>query len=326
MSSNKHIRRSSRFAAILMALALSVCMVLSAAIQTAAVTTADAKVDDVKKSILQVVMTYQADNSDKVVWSSGTCFLINPTTAISCAHIFDPSINDELRRLLIEAYGPTHEFDTKYVKNYQILVNGGVPVNATLRKINKTADYSVIKLDETVARPTVKLGNSKDLKITQQIYTLGFPSTVADLQDSRTYTTDQVTITGSSISNISTTGGVDYITHNANISNGNSGGPLVDENGLVVGINLYKTEDDYFLAAAIDQVAALLDDDKGRIGSGAGRNHRQAYCSRTDSRYRAFSYRNNGYRGRRHDEDHHYYCYRCTCSCSNRCCDHHHRS
>ena len=260
MSSNKHIRRGSKFAAILMALTLSVCMVLSAAIQTSAVTTADAKVDDVKKSILQVVMTYQADNSDKVVWSSGTCFLINPTTAISCAHIFDPSINDELRRLLVEAYGPTHQFDTKYVKNYQILVNGGVPVNASLRKINKTADYSVIKLDETVARPTVKLGNSKDLKITQQIYTLGFPSTVADLQDSRTYTTDQVTITGSSISNISTTGGVDYITHNANISNGNSGGPLVDENGLVVGINLYKTEDDYFLATAIDQVAALLDD------------------------------------------------------------------
>ncbi len=260
MSPRTKILRSRKVVSVIAALVLSLCLLVSAVAQTAAVTTADEKVDKVKNSILQVVMTYQADNSDVVVWSSGTCFLINPTTAISCAHIFDPSINKELEQLLIDAYGPTHTFDTKYVKNYQILVNGGVPVNASLRKINLKADYSILKLDETVARPTVTLGFSKDLKITQQIYTLGFPSTVANLQDSKTYTTDQVTITGSTISNISTTNGVDYITHNANISNGNSGGPLVDESGRVVGINLYKTEDDYFLAAAIDQVAALLDD------------------------------------------------------------------
>ena len=260
MSSNIQIQRGRKIAGMFLAFVLALCMVFATVAQAAAVTTADEKVDEVKNSILQVVMTYQADNSDKVVWSSGTCFLINSTTAISCAHIFDPSINSELAKLLEDAYGPTHTFDTKYVKNYQILVNGGVPVNASLRKINLKADYSILKLDETVARPTVTLGYSKDLKITQQIYTLGFPSTVADLQDSKTYTTDQVTITGSTISNISTTNGVDYITHNANISNGNSGGPLVDESGHVVGINLYKTEDDYFLAAAMDQVAALLDD------------------------------------------------------------------
>ena len=260
MSSHIITKLSRRIAAIIMALALSLCMAFSAIAQTGAVTTADEKVDEVKNSILQVVMTYQPDDSSYAVWSSGTCFLINSTTAISCAHIFDPSINTDLAKKMTEAYGPDHVFDTKNVKSYQILVNGGVPVNASLRKINKTADYSVIKLDETVARPTVTLGFSKDLKITQQIYTLGFPSTVANLQDSRTYTTEQVTITGSTISNISTTNGVDYITHNANISNGNSGGPLVDESGHVIGINLYKTNDDYFLAAAIDQVAALLDD------------------------------------------------------------------
>lgn len=260
MSSHIITKRSRRIAAIIMALALSLCMVFSAIAQTGAVTTADEKVDEVKNSILQVVMTYQPDDSSYAVWSSGTCFLINSTTAISCAHIFDPSINTDLAKKMAEAYGPDHVFDTKNVKSYQILVNGGVPVNASLRKINKSADYSVIKLDETVARPTVTLGFSKDLKITQQIYTLGFPSTVANLQDSRTYTTEQVTITGSTVSNISTTNGVDYITHNANISNGNSGGPLVDESGRVIGINLYKTNDDYFLAAAIDQVAALLDD------------------------------------------------------------------
>lgn len=260
MSSKTKFKNGRKVLSIMMALMLSLCVVFSVIVPASAVTTADEKVDEVKNSILQVRMTYQPDKNENVIISSGTCFLINSTTAISCAHIFDPSINKDLRDLIADTYGANHVFDTKNVKSYQIFVNGGVPVNATLRKINTKADYSIIKLDETVARPTVTLGYSKDLKITQQIYTLGFPTTVSDLQDSKTYTTDQVTITSSTISNISQTDGVDYITHNANISNGNSGGPLVDEDGNVIGINLYKTKDDYFLAAAIDQVVALLDD------------------------------------------------------------------
>lgn len=259
MSSSIQTRRGRRIAGILMALVLTLCMVFSTVVQTSAVTTADEKVDKVKNSILQVVMTYQPDNQVPC-YSIGTCFLINSTTAISCAHIFDASINTKFSNDLKRYYGNDHVFNQKYVKKVEILVNGGVPVNATLRKINTVADYSVIKLDETVARPTVNLGNSKDVKITQQVYTLGFPALVS--QDSVTYTTDQVAITGSTVSNIPTTNGVDLITHNANISEGNSGGPLVDENGLVIGINIgaYTQDPSYFAATAIDQVSALLDD------------------------------------------------------------------
>ena len=259
MSSSIQTQRSRRIAGMLMALILTLCMAFSTAVQTSAVTTADEKVDKVKNSILQVVMTYQPDN-EVPCYSMGTCFLINSTTAISCAHIFDASINEKFADDLKRYYGRDHVFNEKYIKKVQILVNGGVPVNATLRKINLIADYSVIKLDETVARPTVTFGYSKDVKITQQVYTLGFPALVS--QDSVTYTTDQVAITGSSVSNIPTTNGVDLITHNANISEGNSGGPLVDENGLVIGINIgaYVQDDSYFAATAIDQVSALLDD------------------------------------------------------------------
>ena len=259
MSSSIQTRRGRRISGIILALILTLCMVFSTAVQTSAVTTADEKVDKVKNSILQVVMTYQPDNQP-AVYSMGTCFLINSTTAISCAHIFDANINAKFADQLKRIYGNDHVFNEKNVKKVEILVNGGVPVNATLRKINTVADYSVIKLDETVARPTVTLGFSKDVKITQQVYTLGFPALVS--QDSITYTTEQVAITGSSVSNIPTTNGVNLITHNANISEGNSGGPLVDENGYVIGINIgaYTADPSYFAATAIDQVSALLDD------------------------------------------------------------------
>lgn len=259
MSSKIQIRRGRRIVSVLMALVLSLCMIFATVAQTSAVTTASPKVDEVKNSILQVVMTYQPDNED-AVYSMGTCFLINSTTAVSCAHIFNATIDQNFDAALKKVYGADHVFNEKNIKKVEILVNGGVPVNASLRKINLIADYSIIKLDETVARPTVTFGVSKDVKITQQVYTLGFPALIS--QDSVTYTTDQVAITGSTVSNITTTNGVDLITHNANISEGNSGGPLVDELGQVVGVNIgaYIKDPSYFAATATDQVTALLDD------------------------------------------------------------------
>lgn len=275
MSSKTTFKNSRRVLSVVMALMLSLCLVFSTmTTQASAATTADEGVDAVKNSILQIVMTYQPKNDNRIVMSSGTCFLINSTTAISAAHIFDPSINTEFNRFLKKTYGDNHVFDEKNIKGYQILVNGGVPVNATLRKINLIADYAIVKLDETVARPTVTLGHSSDMKVTQQIYALGFPEVVSDRQDSVTYTVDQASITSSTVSNIATTYGVDYIIHNATLSNGNSGGPLVDEKGNVIGVNVggysegNNNDEDpndrgeivAYRAVAIDQVVALLDD------------------------------------------------------------------
>ena len=258
MSSVTKFKNGRKILSILMGLILSVCMVFSMIIQTSAVTKASNSVDEVKNSVLQVRMLYQPDKNGPTLISSGTCFLINSTTAISCAHIFEA--DSEFMDAAHDMFGNNHKFDEKNIKGYEILVNGGVSVSATLKKVNSNADYSILKLDETVARPTVKIGRSSDLSVTQQIYTLGYPDVISSLNDSITYTTDRITITDSIIANISTTGGVNYINHNAVLSEGNSGGPVVDENGNVVGINLYSPDGKYFMAAAIDQVVALLDD------------------------------------------------------------------
>ena len=69
MSPRTKILRSRKVVSVIAALVLSLCLLVSAVAQTAAVTTADEKVDKVKNSILQVVMTYQADNSDVVTTS-----------------------------------------------------------------------------------------------------------------------------------------------------------------------------------------------------------------------------------------------------------------
>lgn len=259
MSSKIKLRHNRKMLSIMMALVLSVCMVFSVTLQVSAETTANEKVNNVKNSVLQVRMIYQPDNEDVVIVSSGSCFLINSTTALSCAHIF--TLDADFTAYAKSLYGEGHKVEEKNIKRYEVLVNGGVPVNVTLRKVNENADYSIIKIDETISRPTVTLGHSGSLNTTQEIYTLGYPTTLTSKQDSKVYSIDMVSVTNSTISNLSNENGVDLITHNAIMSDGNSGGPLVDVDGNVIGINLSKNaENDYFNAAGIDQVVALLDD------------------------------------------------------------------
>lgn len=257
MSSKIKIRNSRRILSIIMACVLSVCLVFAVMTNASAETVANEKVNAVKNSVLQVRMIYQPDKAEGTIVSSGSCFLINSTTAISCAHIF--SLDDEFEAYAKTVYGESHKVDEKNIKGYEVLVNGGVPVNVTLRKVNTNADYSILKIDETIARPTVTLGESGSLNTTQEIYTLGYPTTLTSKQNSKVYSIDMVTVTRSTITNLSNSNGVDTINHNAVMEDGNSGGPLVDTDGNVIGVNLLK-EGSYYDAAGIDQIVALLDD------------------------------------------------------------------
>lgn len=257
MSSTIKIRISRRILSIIMACVLSVCLVFAVTTNASAETVANDKVNAVKNSVLQVRMIYQPDNAEGSIVSSGSCFLINSTTAISCAHIF--SLDDEFEDYAKTVFGASHKVSEKNIKGYEVLVNGGVPVNVTLRKVNTNADYSILKIDETIARPTVTLGQSGSLNTTQEIYTLGYPTTLTSKQNSKVYSIDMVTVTRSTITNLSNSNGVDIINHDAVMTDGNSGGPLVDTDGNVIGVNLLK-EGSYYDAAGIDQIVALLDD------------------------------------------------------------------
>ena len=79
-----------------------------------------------------------------------------------------------------------------------------------------------------------------------------------DYKKSKTFTKSDITITNGKITGLTTDGDVDKIMHNAKISEGNSGGPLVDNAGNVLGVNA-EGVDDYFYAISINQIKDMLD-------------------------------------------------------------------
>ena len=262
MSSKTTFKLSKRVLSVLLAMLLLAFTAVAALPSASAVETSEG-VKKCMDSVLQIRMKYQPDKSDDIIVSSGSCFVVNPSTVLTCAHIFE---GNDIIEYAKKTYGRNHVFDReKNGKKIDVLVNGGAPVPATIKKIMVDQDYAILKLDEPIKRPSVTFGASSESEITDHISTLGFPTLTGALQDSKTYSNDQMSVSTSTITSKTTTDGIKYFMHDAIIANGASGGPLVNDQGLVIGINLYQDKSNdsasnYFRAIETDQILAVFQD------------------------------------------------------------------
>ena len=102
-------------------------------------------------------------------------------------------------------------------------------------------DIAILQLPSpTDKRTALTLRDSGDIKIGDTAYALGYPGNSSQRQDFATYDIDDITITRGIISKRTTTSFSTYeaFQMDVSIAPGNSGGPLVDEKGNVIGINV----------------------------------------------------------------------------------------
>lgn len=106
-------------------------------------------------------------------------------------------------------------------------------------------DLALVKLNQPrLALPTVTLAATVNLKAGDRIYALGSPGGKAGTLTTGTFT--RITPHGS----LKTSAGL--------LNSGNSGGPLLNEQGVVVGVNKGLLEDKSGLATSISSVHPLL--------------------------------------------------------------------
>mgnify|MGYP005753704719 FL=1 len=135
-------------------------------------------------------------------------------------------------------------------------------------------DIAILKLPTpTTKRAALTLRESESVKMSETAYALGYPGDSSSRQNLPTYDLDDVTITKGIISNRVTTKWSTYeaFQMDVSIAPGNSGGPLVDEDGLVIGINASGAADPETgvmlgmnYAILIDELTKILDQE--RIG------------------------------------------------------------
>lgn len=137
-------------------------------------------------------------------------------------------------------------------------------MRAQIYYINEKKDICILKLPEpTDKRKPLVICRSENIDMDDEFAALGFPFDSDLFMDNTglAYNIDDITMTRGAISRKSTDqNGVQVYLIDVDIRSGNSGGPLVNSKGEVVGINTYGVLDSNY-AVVIDELLAAVNRD-----------------------------------------------------------------
>lgn len=214
---------------------------------------------DARNGIFQInVCHVDAATGQSVLIQSGSGFLIGDSmagaqTILTNYHVVNL---DEDTENAAKAYLGVSELNIRY----EIVVKRDVIVYAGIVNQSAAADFAILTLNTPIyGRQTLKLADDSFVTETMNVYALGFPNVLSYVQDDAYYTSDDVNVSTGSVSKKTQLNSLPYIQHSATLSSGNSGGPLLDSNGNVLGINTYSQDDTYFYSLQIDEVREILD-------------------------------------------------------------------
>ena len=219
-----------------------------------------------RDGVLQINLVYQDGNGNRTVLKTGSGFLVGPAsgarTVITNFHVVH--LSDEERVRCTQLFGTDFTNQSNVNLLIQVVVKRDIKIDATYKNGSEIGDYAIIQLSDSIYdRAPLKLSNSDNLKETQAIYALGFPFTASWVSDDQTYVSSDVTITNGIVGKFQNINNIPYVLHNAGLSAGNSGGPLVNSNGCVVGVNTMYAGDDYgnnyYYSIAINEIRSTLD-------------------------------------------------------------------
>ncbi len=227
----------------ILTLLLALVMMLAMCIPSfAAEDTTLTATDDPRESIMLMTLGYEDDNGTYVAYQAGTSFLINDEYVLTNKHVVTVSSDSwgDFSTFVHDTFGVENvQANDSHIKLY-LYVNRDMKVEATMHdSVNSSElDFAAVKLSEKIYdRKPVALGESASLQVKDDVYAMGFP---ADSISTKEYNTkDDVSTSAGKISKLTVTGSVDIIEHSAQLTNGNSGGPLLDGNNQVIGVNTF---------------------------------------------------------------------------------------
>ena len=254
----KKSRVLQRCLSMILALCLVMAMSLSAFAAEGSVNSA---VRDDRTGIVQVNVVFTDEDGERFVVQTGTGFMINELNVVTCNHVTE--LDSDTMEAAVEYFG-VEESKVRKGLSIRISVMRDVSIGAKITTQSREMDFAVLKLDDKLAGcKSLPLRPSTDLNQTEDCFALGFPTITTFSQDGIKYTSEDVTITYGKVNKVSTIRGVEYVVNSASVSSGNSGGPLVDAGGNVVGIIQGKQSDgmsdSYSYAIASDALIETLD-------------------------------------------------------------------
>lgn len=209
----------------------------------------------VSRSVVRVVTVAMVEG-EVVGFGHGSGIAISPTRIVTNAHVVESAV--------------------KYPNNVALGVvpsEGQKSYPAKLIAIDTARDLALIEIGE--GRLPAAAIYSGPLESGADVVALGYPGNV-DLATARSaadYITPRTPVRSEgNMSNMQAIDGIATLVHTAKISRGNSGGPLVDQCGRIVGINTFITRADdgdspFAFAISTREIARFLTDAGQQYGS-----------------------------------------------------------
>ena len=216
----------ARLAALLTALTLALAAAAPLSAQPAEATAVD-QVGVTERAIVRVV-TVAVMGGEVVGFGHGSGFAIAPNRIVTNAHVVADA--------------------EQYPDNVLIGIvpaEGKRSVAGRLIAIDRARDLALIAIDGA-RLPTVGI-YSGAVAQRSPVYALGYPGNVdlATARDMAGYIQPRAPVaTDGIVASKDNINGIDAIVHDANIARGNSGGPLIDACGRVIGVNSFVSRAD----------------------------------------------------------------------------------
>lgn len=117
-----------------------------------------------------------------------------------------------------------------------ITMTDGTTYDAEVIGSDQVSDVCLLKIDAQNL-PYLRFGNSEDIIIGEWVIALGNPFGLFDINDKPTVTVGVVSATGMNLNQVNKRYYINMIQTDAAINSGNSGGPLVNSIGEMIGMN-----------------------------------------------------------------------------------------
>ncbi|AKM10142.1 S1C family serine protease [Croceicoccus naphthovorans] len=206
-----------------------------------------ADINAAARSVVRVVIVLR-DNSGYDVIGHGTGFAVTPTLIVTNAHVLAPLLEDDRLRLgVVPAQGRTGYF-------------------ARIVRVASDVDLALIELTEQASLPVATLYTGR-VEDGSDVFAVGYPANVDQAlgQGLNGLVSPQAPVKSrGQISGGRSSTEYDTLLHTAPIGTGNSGGPLLDACGRVVGVNSFGTisdngsDSEFYFAVSMREMLPFL--------------------------------------------------------------------